>query len=224
LLGRLGAERVPGYAVMVQRFRDLAFPELEGNDGFVPVTVEGIVLEVPEDELSYYLHRRPEPLTTKAFRACLRPGSVVVDVGANIGYYSCLGGKLIGPGGTVHSFEPAAENVEILRRNITRNGLRNVRVHEVAAAAESGKRTLRIAGVSGHHSFYAHPMSETVRTVTVDTRPVDALVEGPVSVIKIDVEGAELEVVHGMRELLRSSPGGDTVRRMESREPAVVRP
>ena len=154
-----------------------------------------------------YLHRDYEPLTTRAVLEALHPGAVAVDVGANLGYFTCLAAKSVGPGGVVHAVEPAPANVEALERNIRLNELRNVVVHPVAAADVAGERSLRLTARNDHHGLYDHPESPTVAEARISAAPLDALVDGPAKLVKVDVEGAEVDVLEGMRGLLRRSPG-----------------
>ena len=127
-------------------------------------------------------------------------------MGANLGYFSCLAAKAVGPGGVVHAVEPAPVNVEALERNIRLNELCNVVVHPVAAADVGGERTLRLTARDDHHGLYDHPDSPTIAELRVPTTPADALFDAPANLIKVDVEGAEVEVPKGMAGLLRRSP------------------
>jgi len=208
---RLGAERLPGYRTVARKAREVVFPGLAQRGGPVRIRLHDFLLDVPRELLPQYLHKDYEPITTRAVLAALPEGAVAVDVGANIGYFTCLAARAVGPRGVVHAIEPAPENVEALKRNVRLNGFRNVVIHAAAAADVADVRTLRLTTEVTHHGLYDHPDSRTVGEVRVPTAPLDALVEVPAKLIKVDVEGAEVEVLRGMKGLLGRSPGATVI-------------
>jgi FkbM family methyltransferase len=143
----------------------------------------------------------------RLFDAALQPGATLVDVGANIGYNALYAAALVGPAGRVIAVEPAADNVAILQRNVEASGLRNVAVAHVAAGGAAGTRDFFLRGdVSAVNSFFAASCYAAVTgVVQVPVTPLDDLVAGDADVVKIDVEGAELEVLAGMPRLLRNT-------------------
>ena len=80
-------------------------------------------------------------------------------------------------------------------------------MHPVAAADVGGERTLRLTARNDHHGLYDHPDSPTVAEARISAAPLDDLVDVPTKLIKVDVEGAEVDVLKGMGGLLRGSPG-----------------
>ena len=136
----------------------------------------------------------------------LTPGAVVVDAGANIGVNTVYAAQRVGRGGTVIAVEPAADNLAVLRDNVARNHLTNVTIAPVAAGHRSGERSFYLRGdVSAVNSFYQESVYATVTgMVSVRVEPLDTLVKGEADLVKIDVEGAELDVLAGMSRLLRS--------------------
>jgi FkbM family methyltransferase len=95
----------------------------------------------------------------------------VIDVGAHIGYYSVLAGKLVGETGRVHAVEPSAENREILRRNIDLNRVRSVTLHPYAAGRE------RATSLSSHRlqrlsRLLPASAGKTVRTIEIEAVPL----------------------------------------------------
>lgn len=137
----------------------------------------------------------------KVFSNVVRPGDVVFDVGANVGSYTILASVLVGAKGYVVAFEPAPLNVTYLREHVRLNNLTNVQVVESAIARESG--TVR---------FYLDPDRVKGRIMEHGTSTVKAMsIDGAVSLlmrkpncIKIDVEGAEVDVLRGAEETLRT--------------------
>jgi FkbM family methyltransferase len=144
----------------------------------------------------------------RLFDRLISPGATVVDVGANIGYNTVHAARLAGPRGRVVAVEPTPDNLAVLHRNVQAAGLRNVVVEPVAAGRVTGVRELFVRGVrSAVNSFFAESCYASVTDVLqVTVLPLDELVEGRADVVKIDVEGAELDVLEGMPRLLRPPP------------------
>jgi len=175
------------------------------------IRLKGLDLTIPRRFIPHFVHRDYEPVTVGAFLAAVERGSTVVDVGAHIGYFSCLAALASGPRGTVHAVEPCPTNAQLLRQNLRLNGIENVVVHEVAAAGVRTRRAFRVTHSSDSHGFYEHPLATTVMAIEIEGVPLDALVKDRATVIKIDVEGAEIEVLSGMVRLLRISRGATVI-------------
>jgi FkbM family methyltransferase len=135
-----------------------------------------------------------EPEQTRLFLETIRPGDTVLDVGANVGYYTVLSAVLAGPGGAVWSFEPNPRNAAFLRRHAEINGLRQVRVEEAAASDAVGVARFDFGTGSGTGHLAADGPIE-VRTLRLDD--VCAAHRIVPRVVKIDVEGAEAAVLDG---------------------------
>jgi FkbM family methyltransferase len=136
----------------------------------------------------------------------LRAGDHVWDVGSNIGYVALVAARVVGPAGRVVAIEPDAGCAAAIRTNAALNGLASIEVLQVAAADRSGAAELvvvrdrlwtRLASVGDHE------LGE--RRVPVRTVALDDLERPPPAVVKIDVEGAELDVLAGMTRLLRDA-------------------
>lgn len=153
--------------------------------------------------------RRSRVVLTAVFDLLLEPGDVLVDVGANVGYYTALGARAVGPAGHVYAIEPAPDTAKALRQTVEGNGLRNVTVVEVAAGASETTAAL-VGSSTGHDemSTLAHARGDEATTTVVQVRPVHALVEprhrDRLALAKIDVEGYEAEVLTGLEPLLRA--------------------
>lgn len=130
-----------------------------------------------------------------------REGAVFVDVGANVGYYTLVASKLVGAMGRVYAIEPVPSTATLLRVNVKLNGCSNVVVYEVAAWSTRGSLTLKIpASMYGYASAVREGASVTVCASTLDDILQD---EASIHLIKIDVEGAELDVLKGAQSVLR---------------------
>jgi FkbM family methyltransferase len=135
------------------------------------------------------------------------PGATVVDVGANIGYNTVYASQRVGASGRVVAVEPAADNLAVLRDNILSNRIANIVVQPVAAGRAHEVRDFFLRGeVSAVNSLFPESVYASVTGIEpVRVAPLDDLVEGDADLVKIDVEGAELDVLGGMRRLLARS-------------------
>jgi FkbM family methyltransferase len=135
-------------------------------------------------------------------------GGVLYDIGANVGFFSMLGARLAGvDSGRVYAFEAAPDNADAIRDNARLNQLTNIRVLPKAVSAAAGRARLQVVddqSWSKLEEYGEHPYTE--RVLTVDTVAIDDLVESgelpPPTVVKIDVEGAEIAVLEGMRQTI----------------------
>lgn len=130
-----------------------------------------------------------------------------MDVGANVGFFSILMAKLVGASGRVHAIEPVPWNARAVRWNARLNRFKHIAVHGAALSDHSGTAELLLARHIGGAmlSEVGRPPDESGRIVVrVDT--LDALVTrhhiDPPDFVKIDVEGAEIKVLRGMRSVL----------------------
>lgn len=173
----------------------------EGIPGRSPVTVSvfGAKFRVRPgtNDLDIVVHHEPE--TFAWFR--VQPGDVVVDVGAHIGRYTVLGARL---GGQVVSIEPDPANFEMLAANVQLNGPSDVHLERVAASDANGlRRFLPSTGSNrGTSALESESNADPSREgVLVECRRLDDIVErhglSRIDWLKIDVEGHEVEALHG---------------------------
>jgi FkbM family methyltransferase len=131
---------------------------------------------------------------------------MVYDIGANLGYVSLSLAKRVGPNGHVVAFEPVPRNIELFRRNIELNGLRNIRLIDCAASDKAGEAVIRLAENLATASMVWHRNNPAAAEFSIKTVAVDDLVaSGDLAhpaFVKIDVEGAEGSVLLGMRRTL----------------------
>lgn len=137
----------------------------------------------------------------------LRAGATFFDIGANVGFMTLIAARLVGPGGRVLAFEPVPANAAAITENLALNGIDWVEVHETAVARHGGRSTLIVSAVSAFSRLASVNVPTGARdTIEVAVTSVDEFMAdgtAPVpDVIKIDVEGAELEVIEGMRETI----------------------
>lgn len=166
-------------------------------------------------EWSLYFLGEYEPETVDLLRRVVRPGWTCVDAGANIGYLSLIMARAVGPAGRIYAFEALPAMSERLAANVALNGLENVRIETTCLGDSRGEASFFAprAGISnvGQSSLFLdrHPAlgaGEVVRH-TVPVVPFDEFAEreGLASwhFLKIDVEGAEVQVLRGAERSLR---------------------
>jgi len=136
-------------------------------------------------------------------RSLARPGSVVVDGGANVGLVTLIAAEAVGSAGRVIACEPSARTAELLRRNVEANGFDWVDVRQVALAEEPGRLTfLEFEPGSGVSSF-APENAEGATSSEVQVTTLDELASD-MSLVKLDLEGSEVRALRGATRLLSS--------------------
>jgi FkbM family methyltransferase len=157
-----------------------------------------------------------EPEITALVQRLLKPGMTFVDVGANIGYYTLLATKQVGHTGKVYAFEPEPLNFELLRKNVIVNWFSGVVRTEKKAVSDAGgqidfyvrqnyRGNSSIGPVTREH---LENLYDSMERIQVETISLDEYFPEPpsIDVLKIDVEGAELDALQGMRHLIQSNP------------------
>ncbi len=178
---------------------------------FAAVPVErGVLAAIPlrtHDLRNVALTGRYEEAVAQFAETIVQPGDTVVDVGANIGLHTLMLADLVGPDGQVHSFEPDRDIAVSLRLSLELNDFtERVEVHEAAVGDLDGRVQLFLGGLDGLTNSTLPgwaPSSESreVTAVTLDSALLPVL-KRPLGLMKIDVEGAEIAVLDGARELL----------------------
>lgn len=138
----------------------------------------------------------------------LDDGAVLYDIGANVGFFSLISARAVGPTGVVYAFEPVPANVEALEANRARNDLPNLVVVPMAIGATTAVCTLYLDQHPGGATLSKADGSPGARHLEVPVVTVDDLVRSgacrPPDVVKIDVEGAEPAVLEGMSSTARA--------------------
>jgi FkbM family methyltransferase len=172
----------------------------------------GDTLTVLEEDASHYGEVLETGVSwayeTRYLAPYVQPGEVVVDVGANYGYTTCYFASVCGPSGHVLALEPEPETRALLEHNVRRNGYQNVEIVSAAAGATNGSISLwRSKTNFANHALNAGLVPNVRDSVQVDVVTVDDLCAARLgdrmpTVLKIDVEGWEWEVLDGAREVL----------------------
>lgn len=167
-----------------------------------------------EDYASNLVH---EKATTDLFKKTVKNGDVVVDLGANIGYFSLLASRLTGSQGKVFSFEPEPKNYNYLKKNIELNNYNHAQPFQKAVSDKNGTTKLFICDYdTGHHTInkqdgiqaYSRGRIVKERSIDIETVALDNFLKertNRVDVIKMDVEGAEMLALSGMDRVLKDN-------------------
>lgn len=152
-----------------------------------------------------------EPEVQKALAAVLRPGMVYFDAGANVGFFAILAARLLGPAGRVVCFEPLPENARQIEHNAALNGFSNITVCQDALGGSNRTETFCTSTEPtwGMLTSVGKAPVQSSGTIDVSVRTLDSLC-GPdklpyPDLIKIDVEGAEAELLEGAAATLATS-------------------
>lgn len=148
-----------------------------------------------------------EKYETELFKILVKKGMVVVDIGANIGWYTLIAAKLVGKKGKVYAFEPDPDNCALLKKNVQINGYKNVIIEQKAILNRWG--TIRLflssSNLGDHRTYDSHDGRKwiTVKGITLDeyfrNKP------DRIDIIKLDIQGAEMEALLGMDRIIKAN-------------------
>jgi FkbM family methyltransferase len=203
------------------------------NRGLIPLLEAATGFQTMPDDPFWFrlelLTKRHEKETTSQLDRLVRPNMTMLDIGAHVGYYSCRYAKVVGAGGRIFAFEPHPRTFKTLSHNVQK--LDNVRPVQVAVAETEGTAVLHdylIMSASGSLHYDEamaelaqaqvqdgdvaprigqefRPQTFTVRTLPADTFLVEQGIQ-QVDVIKMDIEGAEIGALRGLRQTIAQSP------------------
>lgn len=146
-----------------------------------------------------------EPQETKFITSFIKKGWTILDIGANIGYFTLLFSKLAGKRGKVFAFEPDLENFTLLEQNVNENKLKNIVLVKKAVSNTTGKIKLFLDEENkGDHKIYNSydgRKSITIESIRLDDYFKDY--KGKIDFIKMDIQGAEGLAAAGMLDLLK---------------------
>ena len=167
---------------------------------------KGLWFELNPRTGQHYLRGQAETVIQKILEERLREGMVFYDLGANIGLFSLLAARLVGSTGQVISFEPDPETAVRLERNIARNGYQNMTVIQGGVWSTTGTRRFKVADASSPDHGVGRLAAEDAgeKDIAVECVALDDIatkIAAP-DAIKCDVEGAEIEVLLGAKQIL----------------------
>ncbi len=148
-----------------------------------------------------------EPGTTNFLKTILKKGMNVINIGANIGYFTLLAAREVGPDGKVFAFEPFPQTVELLKKNIDLNGYKNVQVISMAVSDRKEKSFLALKSDSGHN-FVTSASNKEYDSIEIITTTVDDHFDKnlKIDLLVMDAEGYEPKILDGMKNTLENNP------------------
>jgi FkbM family methyltransferase len=210
------ARRLPRSVIRsVGRHQDLPLVGLLGTAARASLSVDGVIAHGEAAGLRFnaqggnagFALGTSEPEIQRAFAALLRDGQVVYDVGAASGFYALIAGRRAGVEGRVVAFEPRPDNAERVRYNVDLNGFSHVQTLQLALSDREGTASFSLGadenrgGLTAQHAGPAGSQTIEVRTATIDQLVGDGTIPAP-QVIKMDIEGAEVEALRGATRTL----------------------
>lgn len=172
------------------------------------VVVDGHVVLIDPDDCGHLSYNNLHKGEVRFLTRQISPGSYVVDIGANIGYYTLEFARRVGPGGRVFAFEPHPQNFALLQANVLNNEYGNVTLCSAAVTDRTGRGQLFVSAKhAGRHCLHPSVYCEQLLEVEL-TRLDDYLgeVHHAIHLIKIDIEGEEPRALEGMLLTLERNP------------------
>lgn len=161
----------------------------------------GLEMLVDPKREKFYWTGAYEPTMQEAIRTTLCPGDAFWDIGAHAGFFTLIAARIVGTTGVVHAFEPSDLNRDRLVTNIVRNGFTNVTIHPEAVSDKTGS----VEFITHSSSSMGRIGMASTEALAVPTTTIDRILEAAEltpRLIKVDAEGAELDILRGAHALL----------------------
>jgi FkbM family methyltransferase len=198
-------QKLPGVSALYGRLVANAY----GGSGTTVVTFRGLEIEIPSGDITTLPSLADgtyEADELDVYLASIRAGAVVADIGANIGIWSALLSRAVGPNGRVVAFEPSPDNLTLLRANLARNGCTNVEIVPAAVGRSSGTASFETTTAGATHHLAAEGRSGDI---SVEVTTLDDFARTNAvgfDAIKVDIEGFEPDAFAGMTNVLDGRP------------------
>ena len=161
------------------------------------------------DGLALSIFKTYEPDQTEIVKKVVNPGDIVIDIGAHVGYYTLLLAQIVGDKGRVYAFEPDPENFQLLKKNIEINKFQNVTLEQKAVSNKNEKIQLFIDKENrAENRIYDAKMNNIGESLQVESIRLDDYfqnLEQEINFIKIDAEGSESDIFHGMTSIIKKN-------------------
>ena len=196
--------------VVVRKLATLLVPPPSSETEFA--MSNGMTMVIPPGFPSgrSYINGTYEHEVVSVFQAAVKSSTNVVDIGANVGYYTLLASGLVGPDGCVYAFEPDPLALQYLEQNVERNQCGNVVIIGEGVSEIVGQATF-VRDKYGAEGYVARVASASSTVIQIETTNLDAYFESigwpSVDLVKMDIEGGEMAALEGMGDLSQRNPG-----------------
>jgi len=166
----------------------------------------GLCLDESSIHRQLILDRIREPESSRIMRSFVSEDDVILELGANIGYYVLIESKLLSGKGYIYAVEPDPGNIASLKRNVELNGVKNIEIFPLAMSDTKGKAKLFKGAACNLHSLFNPSGSPNADYVEVETDTPDNFLSDkrPVTFIRMDIEGYEVVILQNMPKTLNS--------------------
>lgn len=172
------------------------------------VLINGKKLFLDENDslfLSLFSH---ETMQVSLSKKEIKKGNVVLDIGAHIGYYTIIFSELVGPEGKVYAFEPHPKNFQLLKKTVETNNLTNVEIFQNIVSDKNQSVDFYLSKLDsiGNRMFVSDDADTKIK---IDSITIDEFLKnrnGKIDFIKMDIQGAEVLAIDGMKNTLRNNP------------------
>lgn len=176
--------------------------EIQGSKLYLDMRDKGLSRELAFEAIR-------EPVSTKTLHSEVKEGDVIVDIGANIGFYALMEAKLVGPKGKVYAIEPVPHIMEILKYNIELNEYSNIETFPFAIGEENHRASMYTYKDWNHSSLISPDSTRGLAMadkIDVDVVTLDEFLKDKrfPNLIRMDVEGFEYYIIRGMKNILES--------------------
>jgi FkbM family methyltransferase len=160
-----------------------------------------------KDSLGLLFNDVHEPFETRLIKKEVKKGDVVLDIGANIGYYTLILAKAVGARGKVYAFEPDPKNFALLEKNVKLNGYQNIELVQKAVSDKTETIKLFLSSINkGDHRIY--DSKDNRQSIEIHAIRLDEYFKsykGKIDFVKMDIQGAEGKAFRGMRKLIKKN-------------------
>jgi FkbM family methyltransferase len=203
ILRYLGFAGTPAGLLRYYRARRITpqvIKEIQGSRMLLNLRDKGIHMDL-------FINGIREPLCTNYLKRVIKPDMVVLDIGANIGYFALIQARIAKK---VIALEPDPDNFKALQNNINLNGYTNMKIHNIAAGSKDGKIGFHIGTVSNWRRIATKNHKDNI--IEVPIRIMDNFLKDigqkEIDYIRMDTEGYELDILKGLKNTLANNKLG----------------
>jgi len=160
-----------------------------------------------KDSLHLSIHKNWEPFEVNLIEKIVKKGDNVLDIGANIGFYTLILARLVGKTGRVYAFEPEKNNFNLLKKNVEISNYKNIILINKAVSNKTGKIKLYLCqdNLADHRIYDFDNKGKVTEVESIQLDDYFKDYKEKINFIKIDVEGAEISVLKSMENLLKKN-------------------